>query len=62
MKPPVRLCWLLFALLVVCAVFIPKLRAESPTYVICDKGICVISEAAFDALLSLAKKAGKDCT
>lgn len=57
----IRLAWLLFALAVTLLVFVPAL-AQQQALAICDKGYCVMSEHVFDALLELAKKAGKGCT
>lgn len=55
-----RAIFLLFALAVAAAVFVPAL-AQAPVLAVCDKGLCVITEAVFDRLFELAKKAGKTC-
>lgn len=54
--------WLLFGLIAVALVCVPRmLHADTPTYVYCERGLCVMSEEAFDLLLELSKKAGKTC-
>lgn len=47
----VRLAWLIFALIVVLIIFVPKLMAQEPYVMQCNNGICVVSQSVLEKLL-----------